>query len=62
MVSSACDPLRVPEEFWARDEVGRALDGRDFGELFRLLSKHLGASQTRIGTAPAWLRAPCAGS
>jgi tetratricopeptide (TPR) repeat protein len=51
MVSSAGDPLRVPEEFWARDEVGRALDGRNVGELFRLLSKHLGASQTRIGTA-----------
>lgn len=51
MVSSAFDPLRVPDEVWAREDVGRALDGRDFGELFRLLSKHLGASQTRIGTA-----------
>ncbi|MGH3886220.1 MAG: helix-turn-helix domain-containing protein [Pseudonocardiaceae bacterium] len=51
MVSSAFDPLRVPAQFWARDDVGRALDRRDFGELFRLLSKHLGASQTRIGTA-----------
>ncbi|MGH8918839.1 MAG: helix-turn-helix domain-containing protein, partial [Actinomycetes bacterium] len=51
MLSSAFDPLRIPEEFWAREDVGWALDHRDFGELFRLLSKHLGASQTRIGTA-----------
>jgi hypothetical protein len=52
MVSSVFDPLRVPDEFWACDEVGRALGCRDVGELFRLLRKHLGASQTRIGTAP----------
>jgi tetratricopeptide (TPR) repeat protein len=51
MVSSAFDPLHVPHDFWARDDVGPALDRRDIGELFRLLSKHLGASQTRIGTA-----------
>jgi len=51
MVSNAFDPLRVPDEFWARDDVGEALDRRNFGELFRLLSKHLGASQTRIGTS-----------
>lgn len=51
MVSSAFDPLRIPDEFWVRDDVGNALDHRDIGALFRLLSKHAGASQTRIGTA-----------
>jgi hypothetical protein len=51
MVSSAFDPLRVPEEFWLRDDVRRALDRRDMGALFRLLSKQVGASQTRMGTA-----------
>jgi hypothetical protein len=51
MVSSACDPLRVPEGFWLRDDVGNTLDHRDIGALFRLLSRHTGASQTRIGTA-----------
>ncbi len=51
MASSALDPLRVPEGFWLREDVGHALDHRDIGALFRLLSKHTGASQTRIGTA-----------
>ncbi len=51
MASSALDPLRVPEGFWRRGDVGNALDHRDFGALFRLLSRHAGASQTRIGTA-----------
>jgi len=51
MASSAFDPLRVPEGFWQRDDVGNVLDHRDIGALFRLLSKHAGASQTRIGTA-----------
>ncbi len=51
MASSARDPLCVPEEFWLRDDVGQALDHRDIGALFRLLSRHTGASQTRIGIA-----------
>ncbi|MGQ0777500.1 MAG: helix-turn-helix domain-containing protein, partial [Pseudonocardiales bacterium] len=51
MVSSAFDPLHVPEDFWRRDDTGHALDHRDIGALFRLLNKHTGASQTQIGTA-----------
>lgn len=51
MVSSALGPLRVPAEFWVRDEVGSVLDRRDIGVLFRLLGRYVGASQTRIGTA-----------
>jgi tetratricopeptide (TPR) repeat protein len=51
MASSVCDPFRVPDGFWLRDDAGNALDHRDIGALFRLLSRHTGASQTRIGTA-----------
>jgi hypothetical protein len=51
MASSACDPLRIPAGFWRRDDVGNALDHRDIGALFRLLTRNTGASQTRIGTA-----------
>ena len=48
MASSACDPLRIPAWFWQRDDVGNALDHRDIGALFRLLTRNTGASQTRI--------------
>ncbi len=51
MVTSSLDPLRIPEEFWLREDVGHALDERDVGALFRLLRGRLGASQNRIGTA-----------
>src|SRR5215211_649656 len=51
MAASAHDPLRVPPDFWQRDEVTAALERRDIGRLFRLLRKYCGASQTRIGTA-----------
>jgi tetratricopeptide (TPR) repeat protein len=51
MVTSARDPLRVPAQFWQRDDVAVALEQRDIGRLFRLLRQYCGASQTRIGTA-----------
>ncbi len=51
MASSALDPLRIPDGFWLREDVDDTLDHRDIGALFRLLSRHTGASQTRIGTA-----------
>ncbi|MGH3991399.1 MAG: helix-turn-helix domain-containing protein, partial [Pseudonocardiaceae bacterium] len=47
----ALDPLRIGAAFWQRDDVNRALDQRDIGALFRLLRRHVGASQHRIGTA-----------
>lgn len=50
-MASAHDPLRVPAQFWQRDEVTLALEQRDIGRLFRLLRQYCGASQTRIGTA-----------
>jgi hypothetical protein len=45
------DLLRLPDGFWAREDVGRALAQRDFGALFRLISKYAGASQTQIAIA-----------
>lgn len=51
MVTSAHDPLRVPAQFWHRDDVCQALEQCDIARLFRLLRQHCGASQTRIGTA-----------
>jgi tetratricopeptide (TPR) repeat protein len=51
MRASAFDPPQVPPGFWGRDEVRQALLAKDMGRLFRLLGKHAGLSQTRIGTA-----------
>jgi tetratricopeptide (TPR) repeat protein len=51
MRDSAFDPPTLPPEFWARSEVRYALDHRDIGDLFRLLGKYGGLSQTRIATA-----------
>jgi hypothetical protein len=45
------DPLRVPDEFWNRDDVICALRGRDIGSLFRLIQRHTGTSQTQLGIA-----------
>ncbi|MFG1653809.1 helix-turn-helix domain-containing protein [Micromonospora sp. NPDC049275] len=43
------DHLRTPDGFWAREDVRTAVRVRDIGTLFRLLARHTGASQTRIG-------------
>jgi transcriptional regulator with XRE-family HTH domain len=51
MPHRALDPLRVPDEFWGRDDVMAALRARDVGMLFRLLRRHTGASQTQLGIA-----------
>ncbi|GGM16754.1 hypothetical protein GCM10007977_017510 [Dactylosporangium sucinum] len=41
----AADPLRVPDEFWARDDVRGALASRDVGALFKLVRRHTGATR-----------------
>lgn len=41
----------LPDGFWLRSDVADALAGRDFGVLFRLVSKYAGASQTQIAIA-----------
>jgi hypothetical protein len=51
MVGRAPQPLRIHDGFWAREDVYQVLTGRDFGSLFRLLAKYVGASQTQIAIA-----------
>ena len=51
MRDSAFGPADIPPEFWTRPDVTSALARQDIGELFRLLKKWTGMSQTRIGAA-----------
>jgi tetratricopeptide (TPR) repeat protein len=51
MRTSAFEPPDIPPAFWEHPDVARALAERDMGSLFRLLKKHAGISQIRIGTA-----------
>jgi tetratricopeptide (TPR) repeat protein len=51
MASRMLEPLQIPAGFWTWDSVCTALDERDIGELFRLLRRYTGVSQTRIGIA-----------
>jgi transcriptional regulator with XRE-family HTH domain len=51
MPHRAFEPLRIPDDFWHRDEVIGALRRRDIGGLFRLIKRHTGASQTQLGIA-----------
>jgi hypothetical protein len=51
MRDSAFGPADIPPDFWTRPDVTRALARRDIGELFRLLKKWTGLSQTRMGVA-----------
>jgi|GEM_PF-880594 len=51
MRDSASGPAAISPDFWSRPDVTHALKGRDIGELFRLLKKWAGLSQTRIGEA-----------
>jgi len=48
---SGLEPIRVDPAFWRRVDVSNALGQRDIGALFRLVRRHAGASQHRIGTA-----------
>ncbi len=45
------DLIEIPDAFWARPDTVDALRCRDIGRLFRLLSKYVGASQTRLAIA-----------
>ncbi len=51
MPGPAFEPLRIPADFWHRDDVTEELRRRDIGRLFALIRQHLGASQFRIGMA-----------
>ncbi|MGH3341444.1 MAG: helix-turn-helix domain-containing protein [Carbonactinosporaceae bacterium] len=43
--------IDVPRSFWRRAEIAVVLQSRDIGNLFRLLRKHAGVSQTQIAVA-----------
>ncbi|WBB94500.1 helix-turn-helix transcriptional regulator [Verrucosispora sp. WMMC514] len=45
------DHLRIPDGLWSHKDIRAALVARDIGALFRLIARHTGASQTRIGAA-----------
>jgi hypothetical protein len=51
MRENALDPPAIPDGFWNRPDVCRALGQREIGALFRLLHQYAGMSQRRIGTA-----------
>jgi transcriptional regulator with XRE-family HTH domain len=51
MAGRLTDLIEIPDAFWARPETIDALRHRDIGRLFRLLSQHTGASQTRLAIA-----------
>ena len=53
MPGRASDLIRVPESLWQRPETVTALRERDIGQLFLLVRKYTGASQTQIGIACA---------
>jgi hypothetical protein len=50
-MSGPLEPLAIPTAFWDRTDVLSALDRRAIGDLFDLLRRHVGASQTRIAIA-----------
>ena len=45
------DPLRVRADFWRLGPVTAALAAQNYPDLFKLLQKHQGASQTKIAAA-----------
>lgn len=53
MPGRASDLIKVPESLWQRPEAIAALRERDIGQLFALVHKYAGASQTQIGIACA---------
>jgi transcriptional regulator with XRE-family HTH domain/tetratricopeptide (TPR) repeat protein len=51
MTYRGTEPLHIPPEFWAYDDVDRAVRRGSFKDLFRLVGYHTSASQTKIGSA-----------
>src|SRR5262249_47439983 len=51
MSHPAMEPLCIPAEFWDRADVTSAVAVHDFAQLFLLLRRYAGTSQTKIGTA-----------
>ena len=51
MRDSAFDPPSLPDAFWVRPDVSKALADQDIGALLWLVNKRGGISQIKIGTA-----------
>ncbi|WP_198152793.1 helix-turn-helix domain-containing protein [Pseudofrankia sp. DC12] len=51
MVDEAPGPVVVPDALWQRPEMLSALRRRDIAEVFALVRRYAGASQSRIGAA-----------
>src|SRR5690348_1738646 len=51
MSSRAHESPRLPDGFWARQDVSRALTDRDVGRRFRPIGKYAGASQSHRAIA-----------
>ena len=51
MRDSAFDPPSLPDAFWVRPDVSKAMADQDIGALLWLVNKRGGISQIKIGTA-----------
>jgi hypothetical protein len=51
MPGRANDLIVIPDSFWQRPEVTKALRERHMGRFFELVQQYTGASQTQIGMA-----------
>jgi transcriptional regulator with XRE-family HTH domain len=49
MARTALRPVDIAPAFWARPEVTAVLAGRDVGQLFRLVQRETGATQSQLG-------------
>jgi transcriptional regulator with XRE-family HTH domain len=54
MPGRANDLIVIPDSFWQRPEVTKALRDRNMGRFFALVQQYTGASQTQIGMACGW--------
>jgi transcriptional regulator with XRE-family HTH domain len=54
MPGRANDLIVIPDSFWERPEVTKALRDRNIGRFFALVQQYTGASQTQIGMACGW--------
>jgi transcriptional regulator with XRE-family HTH domain len=54
MPGRANELIVIPDSFWQRPEVTKALRTRDIGRFFALVQQHSGASQTQIGMTCGW--------
>jgi transcriptional regulator with XRE-family HTH domain len=56
-MSTALEPIELPDWAWERAGMRRALQARDIGAVFRNVQQYAGASQARIATAAGMTQA-----